>query len=154
MNKFSAPIIMFSKAFLNIRVNKNIFLSLFLLFITSITSFAQQAKNIGSVNEFKNQLSAAKNQRGAEPQIQTSDAAYPALLNRSYKVDDIEMMVGEVKGSLGSHFRFAIIDGKLEGNLLVPALKKAYHFYTDANGNVQVEVTDIHKLICIDYDKT
>ena len=153
MNKFSAPIIMFSKAFLNIPVNKNIFLALFLLFITTITSFAQQVKNIGSVHEFKNQLSVAKNQRGAEPKIQTSDAAYPVLLNRSYKVDEIEMMVGEVKGSSGSHFRFAIIDGKLEGNLLVPALKKAYHFYTDANSNVQVEITDIHKLICIDYNK-
>jgi hypothetical protein len=152
MNKLSAPI-MFRKAFLNPSIYKKIFLLLFVMMITTAISFAQQAKNIGSVSDFKNQLSSSKNQRGAQPQLQTNDAAYPAILNRSYKVNEIEMMVGEIKESSGSHFRFAIVDGKLEGNLLLPALKKAYRFYTDANGNVQVEITDIHQLICIDYNK-
>ncbi|MDB5257384.1 MAG: peptidase domain protein [Chitinophagaceae bacterium] len=48
---------------------------------------------------------------------------------------------------------FTIIDGKLEGLLLIPALKKAYRFYTDANGMVQVETTDINSLICTDFNK-
>ncbi|MBC7485717.1 MAG: T9SS type A sorting domain-containing protein [Cytophagaceae bacterium] len=125
-------------------------LILCLLITTTIVGFAQ-TKKLGSVDDFKNQLSYSKTQRGAEPQIQTSDAAYPAVLNKSYKVDHVETLVGNIKGIIGSHFMFTIIDGKLEGILLIPALEKAYRFYTDVNGMVQVEVTDIHSLICTGF---
>ncbi len=132
---------------------RKVLLVLFLTVVTMVTAFAQQAQNLGPVDDFKNQLSSSKNHRGVEPKIQTVDAAFPAVLNRSIKVNGVETLVGEIKGIQGSHFMFTIIDGKLEGLLLIPALKKAYRFYTDTNGNVQVEISDINGLVCLDLEK-
>jgi len=154
MNKFTnqLPLRKKTQSGLSSGVRKG-FLILSLTILTMVTAFAQQPTAIGSVEDFKNQLSASKNHRGAEAHIQTSDAAFPAVLNRSFKVNGIETLVGEIKGIQGSHFMFTIIDGKLEGLLLIPALKKAYRFYTDANGNVQVEINDINELVCLDLNK-
>ena len=131
---------------------KKLVLATYLFIASATVAFAQQTISIGTVQDFKNQLGASTTHRGAEPQIQTPDATFPAQLNKSIKVGDVETMVGELKGIPGSHFRFTITNGKLEGTVLIPALKKAYRFSTPANDNVQVENTDIHKLICVDFD--
>jgi hypothetical protein len=132
---------------------RKVLLILSLAMITMATAFAQQSQNLGSVDDFKNQLSSSKNHRGMQPQIQTTDATFPAVLNRSMKVNGVETLVGELKEILGSHFMFTIMDGKLEGLLLIPALKKSYRFYTAASGNVKVEATDINGVICTDFSK-
>lgn len=154
MNTFTSKLLLRNRLLDRTSIGvRKIILILSLTMMTMVTSFAQQPLNLGPVDEFKSQLNSSKSHRGIEPKIQTADAAFPAVLNRSMSVNGVETLVGEIKGILGSHFMFTIIDGKLEGLLLIPALKKAYRFYTDANGNVQVEAADINGLICTDFSK-
>ena len=125
-------------------------------FIVFALTASAQTKNLGSITDFKSTLQAKQGStlRGeAAGLIQTPDETYAVRVNKSGIVDGKETLVGEVAGNTGSHFIFTIVDGKLEGMLFIPLLKKAYRFYTDDHGFVQVEVFDINNLICASYEK-
>jgi hypothetical protein len=64
-----------------------------------------------------------------------------------------EFLVGEVENVPGSSFFIRIDGNRVEGNIILRKTKKAYTYSSDNNGNIYITETDIHKVLCIDYEK-
>ncbi|WP_052732542.1 carbohydrate-binding protein [Hymenobacter terrenus] len=64
-----------------------------------------------------------------------------------------EYVVGEIQGVPGSSFQVRVDGKEVEGNIVLRSSKKAYRYYTDAQGNASVQEVDINKVLCIDYNQ-
>lgn len=64
-----------------------------------------------------------------------------------------EYLIGEIENVPGSSFFIRIEGNSVQGNIILRNSKKAYTYSSDNNGNVYIEETDIHKVLCIDYEK-
>lgn len=70
---------------------------------------------------------------------------------RDDKIKDKIHLEGEVIGGQNGNFIIDFNKNKLEGNIILPKIKKAYTYFSDPKGNIYIKETDINKLICIDY---
>ncbi|MBO9201283.1 MULTISPECIES: beta/gamma crystallin-related protein [Niastella] len=64
-----------------------------------------------------------------------------------------EYLVGEIENVPGSSFFIRFEGNRVQGNIILRNAKKAYTYNSDDNGNVYIEETDIHKVLCIDFEK-
>lgn len=64
-----------------------------------------------------------------------------------------EYLIGEIENVPGSSFFIRIEGTSVQGNIILRNSKKAYTYSSDNNGNVYIEETDIHKVLCIEFEK-
>jgi hypothetical protein len=64
-----------------------------------------------------------------------------------------EFLVGEIENVPGSSFFIRIEGATVQGYIILRNSKKAYTYYSDNNGNVYITETDIHKVLCIEFEK-
>ncbi|WP_185816982.1 carbohydrate-binding protein [Hymenobacter metallilatus] len=63
------------------------------------------------------------------------------------------LLAGEIQGVPNSSFVLRMDDQGVEGNIVLKNTRQAYTYTADRQGNVVVQQVDIHKVICLDYDK-
>jgi hypothetical protein len=115
--------------------------------------FAQNGKNAVQIGTIKSlsqhfldeQSTAAR----GNMTIQTSESTLPLVIN----LHTAEGFGGGISGIPNSNVFFDFTNNKVTGKVILPSEKKAYTYYSDANGNVFVEKTDINKLVCVDMFK-
>ncbi len=127
------------------------FFSITLVVLTALSTdlFAQQGKNIikiGSATAFAQNFLNTKSQYSRTSLIiPTTESQLPVVIN----VVTTEGIRGTIAGDPSSNFFIDYINGKLQGKVVLPAVKKAYNYFSDAAGNVFVEEVDINKVICV-----
>ncbi|HEY8894948.1 MAG TPA: Ig-like domain-containing protein [Niastella sp.] len=108
------------------------------------------------LSNFRKQITVAQQQRitGRLMLRVTAVDSMPGKVNfRQTLATGNEYLVGEIENVPGSSFFIRIEGAKWEGNIILRNAKKAYTYSSDINGNVYIAETDIHKVICIDYEK-
>lgn len=123
--------------------------------MTAITPlFAQQGKNalrIGNVEAFtQNFLNNKSLIHASSLIIPTSDSQLPVVIN----LVTGNGVRGKIKGHPTSNVFIDQVNGKIKGKVIIPDEKKAYNYFSDAEGNIFVESVDINKVICIDMYTT
>ena len=111
--------------------------------------FAQQGQNvikIGTAQALAKHLQEAKLNERSSITIQTTESTLPLVIN----VNTADRIIGGIEGKAGSNVFFDFVNGKIEGKVILNNEKKAYHYFSDAAGNVFVELADINKLVCVD----
>jgi hypothetical protein len=83
-------------------------------------------------------------------QIQTTDSNLSLLVN----VRTTNGIRGEIAGVPVSNAFFDFSSGAVDGKILLPNEKKAYHYYSDTKGIVYVEALDINKIVCVNMYNT
>src|SRR5687768_18430994 len=62
-----------------------------------------------------------------------------------------EAFIGDVDRSRGSSFILKLSGNEVSGYIVIPEKKKAYEYFSTADGQVYLKETDINKIICVDY---
>src|SRR5687768_745942 len=62
-----------------------------------------------------------------------------------------EAFIGDVDRSRGSSFVLKLSGNEVSGYIVIPEKKKAYEYFSTADGQVYLKETDINKIICVDY---
>lgn len=106
----------------------------------------QNALVIGKVSSFVQQLKQTEANGRTSLQLQTTDASLPIVIN----VRTENGIRGQVANHPSSNAFFDFSATQLDGKVILPAEKKAYHYYSDGKGNVQVESVDINSVVCVD----
>src|SRR3954471_2475056 len=111
----------------------------------SSSVFAQRDNTLqlGKANAFAQKFLA---EQSGSMTIQTTESALPVFIN----VNNAEGIRGGVVGISDANFFLDIVNNNVEGKLIIPSQKKAFNYFTDENGNVQVEQVDINTLVCVD----
>jgi hypothetical protein len=107
------------------------------------------------LSTFRKQIITSPQQHGASLVLRINGAeSLPGKVNfRQSMATGHEYLIGEIENVPGSSF-FIRIDGtNVQGNIILRNSKKAYTYYSDISGNVYITETDIHKVLCIDYEK-
>jgi hypothetical protein len=74
-------------------------------------------------------------------------------LNVKNKTGNTEIFIGEVDNESNATFYLSITPSEIDGNIVLRDKKIAYQYYSDAQGNPYIKQVDIHKILCIDYNK-
>ncbi len=138
-------------------------LSLWLLgsLLFSMAGYAQvKPVLLGKATELltalRKQINTAPQQRitgRLQLRISTADSLPGKINFRQSLAAGQEFLTGEIENVPGSSF-FIRFDGlRVQGNIVLRNTKKAYTYNSDDNGNVYITETDIHKVLCIDYEK-
>jgi hypothetical protein len=105
---------------------------------------------------FHKQISASPSQRitGRLALRISAVDTLPGKINfRESIADGQEFLVGEIANVPGSSFFIRFKGASVEGNIILRNSKKAWTYHSDDNGNVYITETDIHKVLCIDFEK-
>lgn len=115
--------------------------------------FAQKSNDalaIGETSFFIQQLVQTEINGRSTLQIQTTDSNLSLLVN----VRTTNGIRGEIAGVPVSNAFFDFSSGAVDGKILLPNEKKAYHYYSDTKGIVYVEALDINKIVCVNMYNT
>ncbi|OMQ10413.1 RICIN domain-containing protein [[Flexibacter] sp. ATCC 35103] len=125
-----------------------------LIVVIVLSNFAAAQTSLGSSKTFMKNLKKelAKNQKTVSLKVENSKT-FTAKINFKESNASGEFLVGEIKDVPESSFYINVKNKSLEGHIIFNKTKKAYKYYSDAQGNAYVSKEDINKLICIDYPK-
>jgi hypothetical protein len=138
----------------------NLYLLAGLCMIGAVTYGQDKRFPIGSsnnlLNNYRNQLIKTQKPDGKSLlQLKISSSlSLPAAINfhRSTGTQS-EQLSGSIENVPNSSF-YLMIEGKsVVGHILMRNTKKAYKYFSNDNGAVFVEETDINKIVCINYNK-
>lgn len=138
----------------------NLYLLAGLCAIGSVTYGQNKRFAIGSstnvLNNYRNQLRITQQPDGKSSlQLKISSSlTLPAAVNFRRAPGKLsEQLSGSIENIPNSSF-YLMIEGKsVVGHILMRNAKKAYKYYSDDNGAVFVEETDIDKILCINYNE-
>ena len=108
------------------------------------------------LTHFHKQFSTAPQQRITGKlalRISTADSLPGKINFRQSLAAGQEFLAGEIENVPGSSFFIRFEGVHVQGNIILRNTKKAYTYTSDDNGNVYISETDIHKVLCIDFDK-
>jgi hypothetical protein len=111
--------------------------------------FAQSGNTIqlGKANAFAQKfLTEQSSSEKSSLSIETTESTLPVFIN----VNNDKGIRGGIVGIADANFFLDIVDNKVEGKLIIPSQKKAFNYFTDAKGNVQVEQVNINSVVCVD----
>ena len=139
---------------------KNLYLLAGLIALGSATYAQDKRYPIGNsnnvLNSFRKQITATLKPNGlSRLQLKLSPSlSLPAAINyRRSLGSGSEQLAGSIENVPNSSF-YLMIEGKsVYGHILLHNTRKAYKYYSDDNGAVFVEETDINKVVCIDYQQ-
>ena len=155
MKKFDLKKRMFSK------VLKKGVLTAFLL-ILSFSSFAQEKKEIviGTVNSFSQTFLSGKSSNNSFDIKLTDNKVYNFKINVKNNTADGYFVTGNILNNLTKNtgstepvFSFTEKDGKISGEIVFYDQKKAFKISTNSNGQVLATDTNIHSILCVDFEK-
>src|SRR5688572_29522575 len=72
-------------------------------------------------------------------------------VNFNRKTGITEAFIGDIDKSKGSSFLLKVSGNEVSGYIVIPEKKKAYEYFSTADGQVYLKETDINKIICVDY---
>jgi hypothetical protein len=108
------------------------------------------------LQSFRQQMQSSQQQRGINRLMLRTSAtdSLPGKVNfRKKEGPGHEYLIGEIDSIPGSSFMIRIQGSEVQGHIILRKSKKAWTWYSDANGDVYIKETDINKVICVDYDK-
>jgi len=131
------------------------------LLLVSVAGYSQvKPTSLGSVSDiltsFRKQITTLPQQRVTGRLMLRVNAtdSFPGKVNfRRSSATGNEYIIGEIENVPGSSFMIRIEGTSVQGNIILRNSKKAWTYYSDAKGNVFITETDIHKVLCIDYEK-
>ncbi len=139
-------------------MNKKIF-KFFLVFIAiyGSTTYAQ-SENQYLISEdqqsfINNIIIGQKNNKPTTIQISKNQSLLLSL-NIKRQTDNGIALIGSIDNQKSSTFSFSSNNGKLVGDIVLNNSKKAYKLFTESDGKVFIKETDIHKVLCVDFEKT
>jgi Big-like domain-containing protein/type IX secretion system substrate protein len=108
------------------------------------------------LSNFRKQITTSPQQRVTGRlalRVNTADSLPGKVNFRQSLTAGHEYLIGEIENVPGSSFFIRIEGASMQGNIILRNSKKAYTYSSDNNGNVYISETDIHKVLCIDYEK-
>lgn len=108
------------------------------------------------LSSFRKQISTSPQQRIAgrlSLRIGVADSLPGKINFRQSLSAGQEFFVGEIENVPGSTFFIRIEGTRVQGNIILRKSKKAFTYSSDDNGNVYITETDIHKVLCIEFEK-
>lgn len=111
-------------------------------------SFAQSRKiplEIGNLTSFIQQLTFSEANARSPLQIQTTESTLALIIH----IKTNQLVRGEIAGSAASNAFFDFSPTQLDGKIILPLEKKAYHYYSNANGKILVESLDMDEVVCV-----
>ncbi|MCX2762787.1 fibronectin type III domain-containing protein, partial [Aquimarina muelleri] len=142
-------------------VLKKVFLTTF-LFILSFSSFAQEKKEIviGTVNSFSQAFLSSKSSNNSFDIKLTDNKIYNLKINVKNNTVDGYFVTGNILNNKSKNaraiepvFSFTEKDGKISGEIVFYDQKKAFKISTNNNGQVLASDTDIHSILCVDFEQ-
>jgi chitodextrinase len=127
-----------------------------LLGLTSLGAFAQNSKEIGSVNSLKQLLNGSANQTTARTSsvknlvLETPNQVFQAKINSTYNNFGYETFAGKILNHGWADFHVQFKNGKASGLIVLFDEKKAYEFTTNAQGNVIVVEKPFDQTVSVD----
>ncbi|WP_160114698.1 PKD domain-containing protein [Aquimarina sp. AU474] len=118
--------------------------------------FAQDGKQTLISNDKDTFINSIINQKSDQPtKVQISKNEILNLkLNVKKQNNDNLTLIGIVNDKKLSTFTLTEENGKLSGNIVLQNPKRAYKIVSDTSGKVFIEETDIHDVLCVDFEKT
>ncbi len=115
-----------------------------------------ESYNLGSCSDFNNKLSkqyqARKNGASTYISLQIGDKAdFSAKVNHEESIKGGHYLVGSVEN--GGSFFIKSTPTSLEGNIVFKESENAYKYYSTDDGEAHIEKTDIHEVLCVEYDE-
>jgi hypothetical protein len=121
-----------------------------LLLTSTLTSFSQNQRKVGTVSSFTTSIN--KQKRSGKPfTIKTTDTSYHGHFNYSGAEMQKNKFIGNLKTYSTSTIYFNIENNQLEGKVIIPEIEKAYKYQSDTLGDVYVTEVPIDHVICINY---
>jgi hypothetical protein len=108
------------------------------------------------LQSFRQQMQLSKQQRRINYLVLRTSArdSLSGKVNfRQSEGGGYEYLIGEIDSIPGSSFMIRIQGSEVQGHIILRNSKKAWTWYSDANGDVYIKETDINKVLCIEYDK-
>ncbi|PKV51639.1 putative secreted protein (Por secretion system target) [Aquimarina sp. MAR_2010_214] len=102
--------------------------------------------------DFINDLIQPKKRKYSAKKI-ANDQSFSFKLNVQNQNEKNLTLIGTVNGHQLSSFSFVKTNNSLKGNIILHDIKKAYTLYSESNGQVFVQETDINKILCVDFKK-
>jgi hypothetical protein len=132
-----------------------------ILLLASAIGYAQEkphplGRTADVLKSFRQQMQLSQQQRGINRLVLRISAtdSLPGKVNFR-QTDDAgyECLAGEIDSIPGSSFMIRIQGNQVQGHIILRKSKKAWTWYSDVKGNVHIKETDIHKVLCIDYEQ-
>ena len=138
----------------------NLYLLAGLCAIGSVTYGQDKRYPIGSstnvLNSFRQQVTTTQKPNGIsrlQLKISSSVTLPAAISHRRSLGTGTEQLAGSIENVPNSSF-YLMIEGKtVYGHILLHNSKKAYKYFSDNNGAVFVEETDINQVVCVEYQQ-
>src|SRR5687767_1761746 len=132
-----------------------------ILLLASATGYAQEkphplGRSADVLKSFRQQMQSSQHQRGINRLVLRTSATDSLPGNVNFrKTDDAgyEYLAGEIDSIPGSSFLIRIQGSQMQGHIILRKSKKAWTWYSDATGDVYIKETDIHKVLCIDFEQ-
>jgi hypothetical protein len=138
----------------------NLYLLAGLCIIGSATYGQDKRYPIGNstnvLNSFRQQITTTQRPNGIsrlQLKVSSSVSLPAAITYRRSLGTGSELLAGSIENVPNSSFYLMIEGRSVNGNIVLYNSKKAYTYFSDDNGAVFIEETDINKVVCIDYQK-
>lgn len=129
------------------------FFGLCVFLLISQTSIAQEGTPYDLGNE---QVFTQKfwNKKSNAVHLNVSkDIAYDGLINVKKGTPDDYAIIGSIHNDPNATFHITKQDGMISGEIVLYKEKIAYRYYSDDTHTVLIKKIDIHKVLCIDFQK-
>ncbi|AXT59313.1 PKD domain-containing protein [Aquimarina sp. AD10] len=138
-------------------MNKKL-VNIFLLTLFTISSFITHSQSstkhliAQDQQSFINDLISQKSNQPMAIKI-SKDETLLCSITLKKQTDQEFTIIGKVDNQKTSILSLSKVAGKLEGNIVLQDSKKAYKIFVASDNKVYIEETDIHSVLCIDYEK-
>jgi hypothetical protein len=139
---------------------KNHYLQICILIVVFLSlshvAKSQEAVSLGNhkdfIDKFKNQTSLTATNNKVNLKISQTESL-TGILTVNKKDGNADIFIGGIENESNSTFFLTATPSGIEGNIVLVNKKIAYEYYSDAQGNPFIKPVDIHKVLCIDYNK-
>ncbi|GGX31261.1 PKD domain-containing protein [Aquimarina muelleri] len=128
---------------------------LLIIFIIGYNTYGQSKKSYllsNNQESFVNKLISSNKSKSSTFKTK-GNKSFSFDLNIKNEKENNLTLLGTVNGEKLSSFSISRIDNILNGHIILNNAKKAYLLYSETNGKVFIEETDINKIICVDFEK-
>ncbi len=131
---------------------------LFILLITVINGsiiYGQTEKEYlvsKDPQSFLNRMVGQKKNQPTALKVSNNESLF-LTLNIKNETDQGITFIGTVNNQKSSTFSFFKTKNKLEGDIILQNTKKAYTFFTHANGSLFIKEIDINNILCVDFEE-